>query len=123
MDDKSQKYISGIEGSEGITAMALSPAKKWLAVCERSDRAICCVYDTGTLKRKKILTSSECQAKEFVSVNFAPSNEKSMLVTLTSEPYQIIIWTWDKAKCFTFQPISGVNGNMSVTQCSFHNQD
>ena len=103
--------------------MALSPAKKSLAVCERSDRAICCVYDVNTLKRKKILTSNECQAKEFVSVNFAPSNEKSMLVTLTSEPYQVIIWTWDKAKCFTFQPISGVNGNMSVTQCSFHNQD
>jgi hypothetical protein len=102
MDDKSQKYISGIEGSEGITAMALTPSKKFLAVCERAERAICCVYDMSTLKRKKILTSTDCSSKEFLSVNFAPTNEKSMLVTLTSEPYHVILWTWDKAKCFTF---------------------
>jgi len=35
----------------------------------------------------------------------------------------VILWTWDKAKCFTFQLVSGVTGNMSITQCSFHNQD
>lgn len=36
MQDKSQRYIPGIEGSEGITAMALSPSRKYLAVCEQS---------------------------------------------------------------------------------------
>jgi len=95
--------------------MALSPQKKWLAVCERADKAICCVYDVTTLKRRKILTSNDYTSKEFVSVNFAPSNEKSMLVTLTSEPYQVSLWTWDKAKCFTFQVVAGVKGNMSIT--------
>jgi len=104
IDDKSQKYISGIEGSEGISALALSPAKKFLAVCEKSERAICCVFDVTTLKRRKILTSTDYTSKEFVSVNFAPSNEKSLLVTLTAEPdIKVILWTWDKAKCFTFQ--------------------
>ena len=104
IDDKSQKYISGIEGSEGISALALSPSKKFLAVCEKSERAICCVFDVTTLKRRKILTSTDYNSKEFVSVNFAPSNEKSLLVTLTAEPdIKVILWTWDKAKCFTFQ--------------------
>lgn len=123
MDDRSQKYIPGIEGSEGISAMALSPSKKFLAVCERADKAVCSVFDMFALKRKKILCSMDYNAKEFVSVNFAPSNEKSMLVTLTSEPdIKVIIWTWDKAKCFTHQQVA-ITGQATVTQCSFHNQD
>jgi len=115
MEDHSQKYISGIEGSDGITAMALSPARKWLAVCEKSDRAICCVYDINTLKRRKILTTTDCASKEFVCCNFAPSNEKAMLVTLTSDPYHVIIWNWDKAKCFSFILVSGVTGNSNIS--------
>ena len=100
-DDRSQKYIPGIEGSEGISAVALSPSKKFLAVCERSERAICCVFDVASMKRRKILTSTDYNSKEFVSVAFAPSNEKSLLATLTGEPdIRVILWTWDKAKCF-----------------------
>jgi len=102
LDDKSQKYISGIEGSEGISAMALSPSKKFLAVCEKAEKAVCCVFDVATQKRRKILTSTDYNSKEFVSVAFAPSAEKTMLVTLTAEPdIKVILWTWDKAKCFT----------------------
>ena len=123
IDDKSQKYIPGIEGSEGITAMALSHSKKYFALCERADKAVCSVFDVATLKRRKILTSADYNSKEFVSVNFAPSNEKSMLVTLTAEPdIKVIIWIWDKARCFTHQHVA-ISGQGSVTQCSFHNQD
>ena len=34
MSEKIQRYIPGIEGSQGITALAISPSKKFLAVCE-----------------------------------------------------------------------------------------
>lgn len=103
IDDKSQKYIQGIEGSEGISAIALSYSKKFLAVAEKAERAICCVYDVQTLKRRKILTSTDYNSKEFVSVNFAPTAEKTLLVTLTAEPdIKVILWTWDKAKCFIY---------------------
>lgn len=44
-DDKSQLYIPGIEGSEGITALALSPSRRFLAVCEKAERALCVIYD------------------------------------------------------------------------------
>ena len=122
IDDKSQKYIQGLEGSEGISALALSPSKKFLAICERAERAVCCVCDVTTLKRRKILTSTDYNSKEFVSVNFAPSAEKTLLVTLTAEPdIRVILWTWDKAKCLIQQAITGISGQMSVTQCSFHN--
>lgn len=35
-------------------------------------------------KRKKILTSTDYSAKEFISVAFAPTNEKTTLATLVS---------------------------------------
>ena len=103
-DDKSQRYIPGIEGSDGISALAVSPTKKFLAICERSERAICRVFDltNPSLNKKKILTSTDYNSKEFVSCAFAPSNEKSFLVTLNAEPdIKVIIWIWDKAKCFS----------------------
>lgn len=82
----------GIEGSEGITALSVSPSRKYVAICEKAERAICLVWDISGIssnppvapKRRKVLTSSEYNAKEFLSVAFAPTNEKSLLVTLVS---------------------------------------
>jgi len=54
LDDKSQRYIPGIEGSMGITAMAVTENKQYLAVCERSNQAICSVYNI-----QKFLDSSK----------------------------------------------------------------
>lgn len=95
IDEKQQQTISGrsllligvgIEGSEGITALTVSPGKKYLAVCERSSvRAVCSIYDLSNLRRKRVLSSEEHkQSAEFISCNFSPTNEKSQLVTLVS---------------------------------------
>jgi len=101
IEEKTQRYISGIEGSEAITAMAVTRSKKVLAVCERTERTpICVIYDLTTLKRKKVIASSELkkEAKEFICCAFSPKNEK-MLVTLTNIPSQYFhIWQWDKMR-------------------------
>lgn len=89
-DEKTQMYIPGIDGSEGITALAVSPSRKHIAVCERAERAICIIYDLENLiknptvpaKRKKVLSSSDYTAKDFICVCFAPSAEKTLLATL-----------------------------------------
>ncbi len=111
VDDKNQQYIQGVEGSEGISALTVSPGRKYLAVCEKADRALCIVYDLSTLKRKKVLTSVDYSSKEFISVAFSTQNEKSLLVTLTGEPdWMLILWMWDKSKCLSFQQV-GITGN------------
>jgi WD40 repeat protein len=115
IDDKTQRYIPGIQGSEGITALALSANKKWLAVCEKATKAICSVYNIAQFiaaqkekkifvydqnnKKKRILVSSEYDSSRFISASFSNLNEKQ-IATLTGEPnYQVILWAWDKQKC------------------------
>jgi len=114
LDDKSQRYIPGIEGSEGITAMAITDNKQYLAVCEKSNQAICSVYniqkflDTSkgkqqnpvyemtNVKKRRMLSSPEVESNEFVAVSFSQHNEKQ-IVTLSGKPdWKLIIWLWDK---------------------------
>jgi cilia- and flagella-associated protein 57 len=122
-DDKTQEYISGIEGSEGITAMALSHSKNFLAVCERSEKAICSIYNTKTLKRKKVITTDHITDKEFISVAFSHQNEKGHLVTLTGgQDGMIILWQWNKGKCIAYQKV-GISEGQTLYQASFNNLD
>ena len=74
--EKTQKYIPGVDGTNGISTMQLSPCKRYLAVCERHVQAICVVYDLFTLKRKRFLTSVEVMATEFTDIGFAISQDK-----------------------------------------------
>ena len=69
--------------------MAVSHSKKYLAVCERASQAICFVYELNTLKRRRVITSSESSAQEFVDVKFAYSEEKltNFLFTLVSRSF------------------------------------
>jgi len=52
------------------------------------------IYDLTTLKRKKVIASTELKKenKEFISIAFSAKNEK-LLVTLTNIPQQnVYIW-------------------------------
>jgi WD40 repeat protein len=110
MEDKSQYFYAGSEGSEGITAITVSPGKKYIAICERSDKAQCYIFDTTTQRRRKCLVANECESKDFISVAFSPSNEKSYLITLSGEPdWMLIFWQWDKIKVLANIKI-GING-------------
>lgn len=68
--------------------MCLHPNKRYLAVCEKAKQAMCIIYELSSIhiKRKRILTSSECKATEFVHCSFANSDEKvsQYLVTVVS---------------------------------------
>lgn len=88
-EEKTQRYISGTDGSEAITAIAVSHNKAFLAVAERTERApLCMIYDTKTLKRKKVIVSTtelKKENKEYISVAFSPKNDK-LIATLTNIP-------------------------------------
>jgi hypothetical protein len=74
-DEKNQYFLSGQENTEKITAVAVSRSKKYLAVCEKANKAKCAIYDIHSQKLKKIIPDEdvECEdyeAKEFLSVCF-----------------------------------------------------
>lgn len=108
LEEKTQKTYPCIEGSEGITAMALSENRKSLAVAEKSDKVpILTVYkidedrsgneerktDGKVLKRRRIMCSTDVKLhKAWVSMAFCRHNDK-FLATLSSEPEQMVyIW-------------------------------
>jgi hypothetical protein len=96
-----QRIIPGLEGCQSITAMALSPNKKEIAVCEKAENAVCVIYEMSTLKRRKILCSTDYASTTFTAVNFAKSSEKlnQFIVTITGEPdYRAIVWLWEKSR-------------------------
>lgn len=63
LETKSQRFVPGAADSEGITALAVAPNKKFLAVAERAEKGMITVYDLQTLKRRKVLVSTDAGAK------------------------------------------------------------
>ena len=59
LESKTQQFVPGTPGAKGVDAIAVSANKKWLAVAESAEKAQITIYDLHTLKRKKVLTTSE----------------------------------------------------------------
>jgi len=84
VETKVQRFTPGSPESEGITALAVSPNKKFLAVAERADKGTISVYDLQTLKRRKVLVSSETGAKVGLIATTVVSN--LAVLPLTASP-------------------------------------
>jgi cilia- and flagella-associated protein 57 len=141
LDDKQQRFIPGIEGSEGISALALNNTRKQLAVCETASKALCSVYNVGkmletfrdsagkkgaqsvfdmaTIKKRKVLISNDYTARTFVSVDFSQTNDK-LLVTL-GDDCRIVVWQYDKQKGLAIEQLQ-VASPSHLRQVSFNNQ-
>lgn len=139
MNEKMQRYIPGIEGSQGITAMGLSSSRSQIAVCEQSTNAICTVYSIGRLlemsrekrsttifeinnKKRKVLCSTDDPARKFVSVAFCDKNEKLLVTASGGAEARVIIWNWEKQRCLQYCDLLP-KPNQTVTQVSFSNLD
>ena len=140
MSEKIQRYIPGIEGSQGITSLAISPSKRYLAVCEQSTNAVCSVYFIQTflekvrdkkstitydssVKKKKVLITNEDSARKYISADFCAQNNERQLVTISGgSEARIIIWNWDKQKCIPVTDLLPKLGQ-TITQISFAPND
>ena len=97
IDQKSQRFIAGTDKSTGMTALAVSPNRRYVAIAEKGDKAVISIYDLNTLRKKKVLSSTEVQSTEFVSVAFSPDSK--YLVSQGGRPdWTLLYWTWEKAK-------------------------
>eukprot|EP00357_Protocruzia_adherens_P031581 CAMPEP_0115039386 /NCGR_PEP_ID=MMETSP0216-20121206/43998_1 /TAXON_ID=223996 /ORGANISM="Protocruzia adherens, Strain Boccale" /LENGTH=1374 /DNA_ID=CAMNT_0002420017 /DNA_START=19 /DNA_END=4143 /DNA_ORIENTATION=- len=109
-EQKSQQFFPGLEGSLGITAMAIHPNKKQVAVAEKAERAVVIVHNIETQKKKVLaLNGSESSAQEISSMAFAPFADKNYLVTLMAAECLVVYWQWDKQRVIAHTKIQGVS--------------
>lgn len=121
-DTRTQKFIQGSEDTEGITAITLSPSRRYVAVAERAERAMVNVYDLHTLKRRKNLLTTDCASKEYVSLSFSADN-KFLLTQGGAPDYTLVLWSWEKAKPVASIKTGGDGVPNPVYQCSFNPVD
>ena len=57
-DSRTQQFLAGAADTDGISALCVSPNRKYLAVGERAPKATVTIYDLNTLKRRKVLVST-----------------------------------------------------------------
>jgi len=103
-----QKFIQGNEKCETITAMALCPKKRYLAVAESAESPVISIYDVsgGGRKKKKTLPGQgqpfpELNSREYVCIAF--SADGKVLVTQGGAPeWTLVYWSWDRSKAIAW---------------------
>jgi len=103
--DKRQRFLSGAEITDVITAYASGSGKRLAAVAERGEHPNVHVFDLRTFRRKKTLTASEGGSNEYVCCCF--SEDDQLLMTLTGAPdWNLTVWNWQKAKVVSAMQVS-----------------
>ena len=97
-EQKVQKFIPLSPGSDGATALAVSPNKRYVAIAEKKkERPTITVFDLTTQRKKKVLSYSEGTFQEYVSLGFSPDSK--YLVSQGCAPeWTMCYWYWEKAK-------------------------
>lgn len=116
LERRSQKFIPGLENSNGMTAMAISPNRRYVALAEKTKECPCiAIYDLASLKRKKILRDTGLTTEEFVSIAFSP--DSIYLIAQSGNPdWMLIYWQWEKTK--RLAAIKTSQGNQIHQVCS-----
>lgn len=99
-ESKEQSFISATSTyqhqSLGITAIAICPSKKIIAVAEKVEpAAIVTFYDTHTLKRRRLLTYGELGSQEIKCIAFSEDG-RHMLVQGGAPEWNLVMWNIEK---------------------------
>lgn len=118
LESKEQQFLHGVEMTgRGITALAVAPNKRYVAVAEQAERAVVHIHDLTTLRRRRTLTLSDGLADTCVWVTF--SGDSKYCITLGGAPDWVLsVWLWEKTKLVASVKTSTPQGN-TVNQADF----
>jgi len=123
-----QKFIQGAEKTDAITAMALSPNKKYLAVAESGENPCIAIYDTTTRKRRKVLSIPDLNSREYVSLAFSSIDGRHLATQGGYPDWNLVYWNWERSKALSMvsvAPDKQSNGQDKslINQCSINPRD
>ncbi|KAJ1436600.1 quinon protein alcohol dehydrogenase-like superfamily [Ochromonadaceae sp. CCMP2298] len=100
-ESKDQSFITGTASyqhqSLGITSMVVSLAKKTIAVAEKVEpTAIITLYDSHTLRKKRMLTYGDLGSSEVRCMAFSEDG-RYMLVQGAGPDWNLVLWSIEKA--------------------------
>ncbi|KAJ3089419.1 Cilia- and flagella-associated protein 57 [Quaeritorhiza haematococci] len=98
-ETKIQRFIPVSDRTcDGITSMCVSANKRYAAIGERgSDKPNCVIYDLTSLRKRKSLSPTDVESKEFVSMAF--SSDAKYIITQAGAPdWTLYYWSWEKSK-------------------------
>ncbi|XP_016516833.1 cilia- and flagella-associated protein 57-like [Poecilia formosa] len=109
---------SGLEGSLGLRALALSPNQRYLAVSEKAEEASITVFDLHQEHgmKKKVLTAGDFLVQEFLCMAFSPDS-KYLIGQSGAPEWLLIFWSWEKNKVLA--TVKTTNSNNPISQISF----
>ena len=115
IDQKSQKFIPGSDRSHGMTSMCVSPNRRYIALAEKlTEKATITIYDLHSLRKRKVLSSTDIQSNEIVSMAFSPDSK--YLIAQGGRPdWTLVYWTWEKSKVMAVTKTTNPNNN-EITQ-------
>ena len=108
-------FRSVSDKGNSMTAIAVSPNRRYVAIAEKGEKAIITIFDLHSLRRKKVLSSSEVESKEYVSLAFSPDSK--YLIAQGGKPdWTLLYWTWEKAKIMATTRTSNPQGSPPIYQ-------
>jgi cilia- and flagella-associated protein 57 len=120
-ETKMQKFIACSPDAGAITALAVSPNLKHLAVAESAPKsavgaqASITIFDLATLKRRKTLTATETGSQEIIDLSF--SYDSRLLLSQGGTPeWNLILWVWEKARVGSVMRCGGGQATMLSAQ-------
>lgn len=125
IDQKTQKFIQCSEKSHGMTAMAISTNKRFLAVAERGnlekgEKALIIIYDLSLMRKRKILSLVDFRFDEFVSLAFSPDSR--FLAAQGGQPdWTLACWIWEKSKLLSTVKTTNPHTNGPIHQVGWRN--
>ena len=116
IDQKTQKFILPTEKSEGMTALAIGPNRRYVAIAEKGEKLVINIYDLHNNRKKRSLVQPpDIKATEYVSLAFSPDSK--YLIALTGKPdYTLLYYTWEKSKVLASTKTTNPQTNKPVYQ-------
>ncbi|CAD2221518.1 hypothetical protein ADEAN_000905000 [Angomonas deanei] len=113
LNSNNQRFIESTYQCTGITAVAVSANKKFIAFAESGENPQVQIIDVVTRKRRKVLSVADVGSDRFVSLAFSADGRH--LVTQGGAPeWNMYYWNWERSKPLAIVPLASMRSMAEV---------